>query len=567
MQKNKLDFAFSYVYCSEGARQGSFRGIHAEDNRGKTVPERVQDGGSMRKFVFVLFVVAGFSSEGRAENYCWRNISGHYGGVQSIAVSPDDSGVIFAGTRQGVVLKTEDAGNNWRPVLSISGAKPSVNRIIFRPGNSTAVYAATNDGFYYTSNQGKSWKRIFRGKDYSQRQCTSIAVLSHAILLGTRGGIFISEDNGRFWRKTGLELKDCSIVSLEAGPTASYPVYAACWDSVFQSGDGGKKWEKIFSMAAGVNECADEEFPAEEREREGSSLIRGIAVDSDGSVYIASSRGIYWRHESVKSWERFPDQGLLRQDVHFIMIMHGNKPVAVDRSNVFIYGDDRWRDVSNGLTDRKVVFLCADKQERLYAAADTGVFKLELRQLSVLPDPVKVADNRRKLNGTMEYPSISMIQKAAIKYAEVEPEKIIKWRKQAAKKAILPQVSVGINRNTTDLWHWEGGSTTKGDDDILRRGRDSTDWDVTLSWNLGELIWNDDQTNIDVRSKLMVELRGQILDEVTKLYFECLRLKEEAGEMGLEDRKKKFEKELKLREVTAMLDGLTNGAFSGKMRP
>lgn len=76
-------------------------------------------------------------------------------------------------------------------------------------------------------------------------------------------------------------------------------------------------------------------------------------------------------------------------------------------------------------------------------------------------------------------------------------------------------------------WRWESGSTTKSEDDMLRKGRDNIDWGVTLSWNLGELIWNDDQTSIDVRSRLMVELRDDILDEITKLYFERLRVKME----------------------------------------
>ena len=97
--------------------------------------------------------------------------------------------------------------------------------------------------------------------------------------------------------------------------------------------------------------------------------------------------------------------------------------------------------------------------------------------------------------------------------------------KASGKKALLPQVSVGVDRNTADLWHWEGGSTTKTDDDILRRGKDTVDWDLTLSWDLGDLIWNNDQTSIDTRSKLMVQLRNDILDEATRTYFERLRLK------------------------------------------
>jgi len=57
-------------------------------------------------------------------------------------------------------------------------------------------------------------------------------------------------------------------------------------------------------------------------------------------------------------------------------------------------------------------------------------------------------------------------------------------------------------------------------------------------------------------------LRGDILDEVTKLYFERLRVKVELDNLSIEDRKKRFEKELKLQELTASLDGLTGGYFS-----
>jgi hypothetical protein len=42
IEKSKLDFAFSYVYCSEGVRYGTFREIHAGDNCGKMVPESIR---------------------------------------------------------------------------------------------------------------------------------------------------------------------------------------------------------------------------------------------------------------------------------------------------------------------------------------------------------------------------------------------------------------------------------------------------------------------------------------------------------------------------------------------
>jgi hypothetical protein len=65
----------------------------------------------------------------------------------------------------------------------------------------------------------------------------------------------------------------------------------------------------------------------------------------------------------------------------------------------------------------------------------------------------------------------------------------------------------------------------------------------------------------------MVQLRDDILDEVTKLYFERIRVKMELDNLSLEERKKRFEKELRLHELTASLDALTGGYFSQQLKP
>jgi len=159
-------------------------------------------------------------------------------------------------------------------------------------------------------------------------------------------------------------------------------------------------------------------------------------------------------------------------------------------------------------------------------------------------------------------PEINEVQQAAIKYAELEPEKITKWRRQAAKRSWLPRLSVGINNNSTDLWHWETGSTTKCEDDILRKGDSSVEWDVSLSWELGDLIWSDAQSSIDIRSNVTAQMRRSILEGITKLYFERLRTKMELDNLTIEERKKRLEKELELKELTASIDALTGGYFS-----
>ena len=79
------------------------------------------------------------------------------------------------------------------------------------------------------------------------------------------------------------------------------------------------------------------------------------------------------------------------------------------------------------------------------------------------------------------------------------------------------------------------------------------------------MIFSTEQTSIDVRSRLMVQLRDDILSEVTRLYFERKRLQLELTENTLKTKTRK-EKELRLQELTALIDGLTNGCLSRRMQ-
>ncbi|MBN1354619.1 MAG: hypothetical protein JW994_08145, partial [Candidatus Omnitrophica bacterium] len=84
--------------------------------------------------------------------------------------------------------------------------------------------------------------------------------------------------------------------------------------------------------------------------------------------------------------------------------------------------------------------------------------------------------------------------------------------------------------------------------------------------DLSDLIWNEAQTSIDVRSKLMVQLREDIVDEVIRVYFERRRTQLELAMNPPKDPQAKFEKNLRIEELTARLDGLTGGFFSKTIR-
>lgn len=512
-------------------------------------------------FICVVLSLAMFPNLLKAQDLTWEDIGRSNFNIQCILTGKENSKIIFAGS-SGSILKSDNSGQSWRRVLALGSRNHNVNQLLSDPADHNIVYAATDNGLYRSNNLGGRWERVFKGSNNDEAQCISLAILPYAIFLGTKAGLFVTEDNGRNWHKQNGVIGSVSILSIDFNGRENNYIYLAGLNGVFSSSDSGKRWERVFAGHAAEKE-SEESIDSEDRdEEERSSDMRFLKIDPNNAdyLYLATAKGVYKSIDRGKSWNKLSEYGLLSRDVLMLGISGESKVFALTRSGVFLYEEERWKELSFGLAGGKMNYLALDDKGILYLATEKGIFKSGPAGNGALPRQALIQEY---LQGE---PKIKDLQQAAIKYAEVNPEKIGQWRKKAALKAILPQLNVGVDRNTTDLWHWEGGSTTKNDDDTLRRGRDTVDWDVSLSWDLSDLIWNDAQTSIDVRSRLMVELRDDILDQVNKFYFERLRVKMELDSLNIEDRKKRFEKELKLQELTASLDALTAGYYSEQLR-
>ncbi|MEI6831339.1 MAG: hypothetical protein WCK61_01380 [Candidatus Omnitrophota bacterium] len=509
---------------------------------------------------FTVVCICIMVRETKAQDLIWENIGRENSNVQVVQVHPQDNKIIFTGI-PGNIIKTIDAGKSWRNILSIWSGARNINAIAFNQKNANILYAATDNGLYRSKDLGGHWERIFRGKSYLENQCTSILEIDNVLFVGTRVGLFISRDAGRFWYKENGRIGSNLILNIDANLKFSRIIYLAASSGIFKSLDTGNTWELIFAPNLSRIDAGELSLDENKDEDKRSSDVRYVKTgEGIDLVYFSSAKGIYKSLDQGKTWEKLTEYGLLNRDIRMFHLSGDGRIFALTYSGVFIYQDERWIEASFGVTGN-LNYLVLDHQDNIYIAGEKGMFKSRLKNLSTFKRQELLYDYLK------HEPKIRDVQIAAVKFAEVSPDKISQWRKQAALKAVLPQLSMGAGRNTTDLWHWESGSSAIGQsgDDLLRRGRDSIDWDVSLSWDLGELIWNGDQTSIDVRSKLMVELRNDILDQVNKLYFERLRVKLELDNLAIEDRNKRFDKELKVEELTASLDSLTAGYYSEQL--
>ncbi|MBU4251936.1 MAG: hypothetical protein KKC39_06320 [Candidatus Omnitrophica bacterium] len=495
-----------------------------------------------------------------AGDFSWEDIGQDNLNCQALSVDARDNKIIFAG-KSGNILKTDNAGKSWRRVLAVKGRSSQINALVMQKDNGFVVYAATGNGLYRSSYSGERWERIFRGKTELENQCTAVLSTTQAIFVGTKAGLFISRDSGRSWYKQQTGIDSGDILNIDSTGRQNGAVYLAASSGIFKSLDQGESWERVFVSYSlgGSGEEIDKEEPDPSEKLTDINFVKAD-IQNNNLLYFSSARGVYRSANQGQSWEKLTEYGLLNRDVKMICLADNSELYALTASGVFLYTQERWLEISFGLSAGKLNYFTFDNLNNIYITGEKGIYKASAKNTSnSLPSVM--------LQEYLKYePGVREVQEAAIKYAQVSPEKILQWRKDAAKKAFLPKINIGLDRNSTDLWHWEGGSTVKSEDDVLRRGRESIDWDVSLSWDLSDLIWNNAQTSIDVRSKLMVELRNDILDQVNKLYFERLRVKSELDNLALEDRHKRFQKQLKLEELTASLDAVTSGYYSEQLR-
>ncbi|MBM3248538.1 MAG: hypothetical protein FJZ10_03860 [Candidatus Omnitrophica bacterium] len=495
----------------------------------------------------------------------WENSSGglREKNIKCILFDLNDQNQIFIGTDRALYV-SKDHGKYYKQILNISKAG-GVNFLLQDKSIPHDIFASTADGLFISQNNGKSWRNVFRGRNEMQRYCNTILIIKDKILLGTKEGLFFSRDNAKSWNKVSGELGRIEIVAMDAGEGE---IYIATIEGIYVLSEDLESQDKLYSLTskeAAENNNGDSDYVSDEAGV--VSRISDIKIDPKNhrNIYFSSDEGLFYSKNDGESWQRFNSSGLLSKNIKCILL-DGRLIIGTDKG-IFEFNANRWQELYKGIIANNINFLATDSLRQLWAATDEGVFRGSSRELPAM--------KRDELENTQEVfkdePSIQEIQKQAIRYAEVQPEKIEAWRKAAAKSAWLPSLSVGVdgdkNLTTGDsVWgsYTSGGQVYVGPDD--KTFYDNFGWDVSLSWDLGDLIWNSDQTSIDSRSKLMVELRGSILDEVTRLYFERRRLQTELLISPPEEASERLDKTLRLEELTASIDALTGGYLSEQLK-
>jgi len=242
--------------------------------------------------------------------------------VESLAIDPTDTDVVYAGTWH-LPWKTTDGGNSWSnikhgviddsDVFSIiidpaepkiifasacSGIYKSVNgaelfkkiegipdtarrtRVLKQdPGNRDVVYAGTTEGLYKTLNGGKSFERMTGPDVIVNDVFVDPGDTNHVLLATDRGGVLLSQDagvsfveaNGGF---SGRKVEALLVASGSPARLFAGVVNDKSYGGVFVSTNGGAHWEQIDNGLDGRD-------------------VFALAESPDGTILAGTNHGIF----------------------------------------------------------------------------------------------------------------------------------------------------------------------------------------------------------------------------------------------------------------------------------
>jgi hypothetical protein len=146
-----------------------------------------------------------------------RDITGEemYSTLYALRESPLEAGVLWAGSNDGPVHVSRDAGRTWKNVtpkdLPPGGRVQNIDVSVHRRGSAfIAVYRYLLDDWqpylYRTDDYGATWRRLADGKngipaDFPVRVVREDPAREGLLYAGTEFGLFVSFDAGQHWQR------------------------------------------------------------------------------------------------------------------------------------------------------------------------------------------------------------------------------------------------------------------------------------------------------------------------------------------------------------------------------
>lgn len=171
--------------------------------------------------------------------------------ISSLAISPFNPRILYAGTSNGVIVKSTDAGQNWINLKLSYDANfnsPITNIAFDSSNDSHILFASFQTGILETRNGGESIENITKQMDPKGNTASIYTLVADPYLggtfyAGTGSGIFRRNGDGGWSPLNIIESsKAYPIRSITINPRNSREIIYSSAKAIYKSTDGGNRW-------------------------------------------------------------------------------------------------------------------------------------------------------------------------------------------------------------------------------------------------------------------------------------------------------------------------------------
>jgi photosystem II stability/assembly factor-like uncharacterized protein len=315
----------------------------------------------------------------------WRELMGVHGkSIRALAMAPGDHNTLVIGALDGV-FRSRDGGANWERIspenhaaIENHSSLRNFVSVAIDPQNSDVIYAGTRHLPWKTSDGGAHWHNLKEGI-LDDSDVFSIIVdpkVPSRVYASACSGIYKS-DNGAetFHRVQGLPHSAIRTRVLRQDPQRPSIVYAGTTGGLWKTTDGGARWSLVSSPDIIVNDVLID--PRDPNRVLVATDLRGVLISNDGFAhYVSSNRGFSHRVVSAVMVDR--------KDLNRLYVGVANDK---EQGGLFLSDDvgKSWRQSSRGLAGRDILSLQQAENGALFAGTNHGIFQLASLSASWLP--------------------------------------------------------------------------------------------------------------------------------------------------------------------------------------
>ncbi len=475
----------------------------------------------------------------------WRPVAVEVADDVVTALALDRAGRLAVGDARGVAV-----GFPGSPMRRVT-LRGEVRDLAFF-GDDTerepALLAATPLGLYRVLSDGRV-ESIAPGPGRDANAVARIAVAGRVVAAATAAGAFVSTD-GKRWQRLSEELPSGSATAIAL---AEREGFVECCVAI-----RGELWRSEIRVEAGRASSATPvrvSIPFASGQRPPIDIAPDVG---DAAVAIVFDAELVVRWKSDARWEQLrpalpPGASALR-----LVAALDRYWLATDRGLLVapnLRGPWHRAHASAG---SDAIYALETGEGVLYVGSDNGlavaerapVFSVSAEVAQPIVDPSE--------------PDVHSVHRAALRYLSLDPARIAALRRGVSRRGWFPTLSFRATsdrdrRRRSDYDEaFVSGELRRLNDRDQDRSRE-LQLQLTVSWDLGDIAYHPESIDVSREAREIIELRDDVLDEITQLYFERRRVL--AALASQPDSPAAGELRLRAAQLAAGIDAWTGGWY------